>query len=951
MHRTPRFASLLLAAALFAVAGTAQSETQLALRFGTFDPLLDAPSVPEMLRDGQSPSLWIVQFHGKPTEELRQKIAVCGGAVKGYLPHRAHVVRMDSVTAKNVRAIDGVRWVGSYQPAFRIDPALLSKDGLDLAAPAALFNVVVVDKRTDKPALIRAFEAMRARVTNEQPGSLLLEVELTGAQLLQALRLDQVLWIDLVTETGRDMDKARVQLGADHIETLGGYSGQGVRGHIYEGIQFDHPDFTTQPLAVLSCNTADDHGHATAGIVFGNGTSSIAARGMAPSITPFFTNYSCVPIGVSRWQVVETLVNTHEVMFTTASWGSGLSASYTSITADADDIVFDHGIAWTQSQSNNGNQQSRPQAWAKNVFSVGGVRHFDNANPADDSWSGGASIGPAADGRLKPDFCSYYDSIHTSDRTGGAGYDVGDSYTNFGGTSGATPIVAGSNALAIQMFTDGLFGPVRVPGGTRFQNRPNFTTLKALQIASASPYAFTAASTDNRREHQGWGQPSLKAMYDDRALMFVGDETRPLQQDQVVRYRVQVPAGRTDLKVAMTFADPAGNPSAALSRVNDLTLRVLAPNGAVYWGNQGLRAGNVSQTGGAADAIDTVECVFVQNPQAGLWSIDVVADLVVTDTHAATVSVDADFGLVVRGATFVALGLPGTATAYGNGCPGSTPGAPVACASVNDAASKSSVALRANTVYALEMVAPTALQVVGFEIYGNSTNGQAQVLPAHVRLLDGNGVPSIVAASGSVSLDPTTKWSTANVNPVALSAGQTFYVGFDTPAVAPSVFDATSGGTDVAYFRFEAGVWTARTTGRFEWSIRVLCESTTTKMPILDSSGIWDLGRSYEMTIADALPFGFCGIAIGTSNQFIDTLPLPLSMAPVGAPLCSVFTNIEQMHGGQADGNGRFQLLIQVPPSAALRGLHIYHQGVVLDPTANGLGFVSTNAIDVRLGG
>ena len=524
MHRTPRFASLLLAAALFAVAGTAQSETQLALRFGTFDPLLDAPSVPEMLRDGQSPSLWIVQFHGKPTEELRQKIAVCGGAVKGYLPHRAHVVRMDSVTAKNVRAIDGVRWVGSYQPAFRIDPALLSKDGLDLAAPAALFNVVVLDKRTDKPALIRAFEAMRARVTNEQPGSLLLEVELTGAQLLQALRLDQVLWIDLVTETGRDMDKARVQLGADHIETLGGYSGQGVRGHIYEGIQFDHPDFTTQPLAVLSCNTADDHGHATAGIVFGNGTSSIAARGMAPSITPFFTNYSCVPIGVSRWQVVETLVNTHEVMFTTASWGSGLSASYTSITADADDIVFDHGIAWTQSQSNNGNQQSRPQAWAKNVFSVGGVRHFDNANPADDSWSGGASIGPAADGRLKPDFCSYYDSIHTSDRTGGAGYDVGDSYTNFGGTSGATPIVAGSNALAIQMFTDGLFGPVRVPGGTRFQNRPNFTTLKALQIASASPYAFTAASTDNRREHQGWGQPSLKAMYDDRALMFVVDE-------------------------------------------------------------------------------------------------------------------------------------------------------------------------------------------------------------------------------------------------------------------------------------------------------------------------------------------------------------------------------------------------------------------------------------------
>jgi hypothetical protein len=77
------------------------------------------------------------------------------------------------------------------------------------------------------------------------------------------------------------------------------------------------------------------------------------------------------------------------------------------------------------------------------------------------------------------------------------------------------------------MFTDGLFGPVRVPGGTRFQNRPSFTTLKALQIASASQYAFTATSANNRREHQGWGNPNLRTMYDDRAQIFVVDEQKP----------------------------------------------------------------------------------------------------------------------------------------------------------------------------------------------------------------------------------------------------------------------------------------------------------------------------------------------------------------------------------------------------------------------------------------
>src|SRR5690606_19661474 len=121
----------------------------------------------------------------------------------------------------------------------------------------------------------------------------------------------------------------------------------------------------------------------------------------------------------------------------------------------------------------------------------------------DDSWAAGnGSTGPAADGRIKPELCAYYDGIGTSDRTGSAGYSSGNWYASFGGTSGATPIVAGHNVLAIQMFTDDSatpgFGPfgnqLRVPNGSRHVNRPKFTTLKALQIISARQYALTPAS-------------------------------------------------------------------------------------------------------------------------------------------------------------------------------------------------------------------------------------------------------------------------------------------------------------------------------------------------------------------------------------------------------------------------------------------------------------------------
>ena len=942
-----------LACALLALAFVAQlpaqSNERIALRYATFDPLSGEPQIPDLLRAGSRNCLFVVQFADKPDERMRAALRGLGGDVVGFLPHRAHLVRMSATIAAQAAALPGVRWVGAYHPAYRIDASLL--DTLVQNGGSKPCNVVLVDKRKDKVALLAKLRAAGVEVLHEQPGSLLVEAKLDARQLVEVANFDEVAWIDESTPIGIDMDNARIQGGANHIEAAAGYLGQGVRGHIYEGVQDTHPDFTVAPIPVLSCNAADNHGHATGGIVFGNGTSNVGSRGMAPMAVPYYTNYACVNVGVSRWQVVEQLVQTHEVSFTTASWGNALTTSYTSITADADDIVFDHGIVWTQSQSNNGDRQSRPQAWAKNVISVGGVRHYDNADPGDDSWAGGASIGPAADGRIKPDLCSFYDAVRTSDRTGLDGYDPSDSTATFGGTSAATPIVAGHNALAIQMFTDGLFGPVRVPGGTRFQNRPNFTTLKALQVACASQYAFASSSTNNRREHQGWGHPSLSAMWNDRASIHVVDETKPLQQGEVVRYRMQVAPGRSELKVAMTFADPAANPAAALTRVNDLTLRAIAPDGTVYWGNHGLRTGTSSAGGGAADSIDTMECVFVPQPIAGVWSIDVIADLVVADSHAATAAMDADFGLAVRGATFAGLGSPGAATAYGASCTGSKPGAPQSCVIRNDTTAKTSVALRASATYAFEVTTPVALEIVGFEVFANSTTGNPLTVPAHVFALDAAGTPSIPLATGSITIGTAPGWTTAHVSTALVAAGSTFCVGFDTGAVPPSAFEATTGGQDIPYHRFENGAWGVRTTGRFEWSIRVLCRPTTTLPPMLQAAGVMDAGHSYELTMTDALPLTFGGISIGISNTSMNGIPLPLPLDVVGAVGCTILSDQLVVGTGFVDGVGSFRMPVSIPNSPYFVGWRIYHQGVVVDPTANAFGYVLTHGIAVQIGG
>jgi hypothetical protein len=308
-----------------------------------------------------------------------------------------------------------------------------------------------------------------------------------------------------------------------------------------------------------------------------------------------------------------------------------------------DDILFLNDFVILQSQSNTGNQTSRPQAWAKNIVSVGGVRHFNTAVETDDSWTNGASIGPASDGRIKPDLAHYYDSVFAPTST------TTTSYTQFSGTSAATPIVAGHFGIFFQMWHAGLFG--NTPGATVFDSRPHMTTTKAIMINTAHQWNPVGASADLTRVRQGWGRPDLQNLYNLRDKMFVINETDLLTNLGSRSYSLTVPAGSTTpFKATLDYADPMGNPASSQHRINDLTLKVTSPSNVVYFGNNGLSGtGQWSTSGGVANTIDTVENVFVQSPEAGTWTVEVIGSQIVQDSHTETPGVDADYALVVTG--------------------------------------------------------------------------------------------------------------------------------------------------------------------------------------------------------------------------------------------------------------------------------------------------------------
>jgi hypothetical protein len=620
---------------------------------GQFDPLRELPSYPGVLAVPAGTRLHVVQFHTQVIADYRDALAKAGVEILHFLPANCLVVRADADALAAARALPCVRWIGAMPNAWKLDAAT---QAFALGGGAARELNMVLAAKKDRLTLAGQVKDLGGTVTHLCDGSIMIRGSLTPAQLVQVMALDTFVWADPVTPIGFDMDNARIQGGANYIETMGGYLGQGVRAEISEFFDETHPDFNNVPgrYMLRGANGVDSHGHCTAGIVAGAGTNMFSARGMMPLCNVIEGGYTNTALHYS--QITGGPVAPYNTMQVTSSWGSVQTPNYTSISAAVDDALFDADFVRTQSMSNLGTTSCRPEAWPKNTISVGGVVHHDNANPLDDDWAG-ASIGPASDGRLKPEICAYYDSVLTSDRPSTAGYNTtagvaGNYFASFNGTSSATPIVSGHCGLIQQLFTDGLFGnplPLPATAANRFQNRSHASTVKALLTNTAAQYTFSGLTANLTRVHQGWGFPDLARLYDNRNNIVVLDEYDTLQVGQTRTYWIWIAPGTPEFRATMVYADPSNLALAAVSLINDLNLKVTRiSDGTFWWGNNGLSANMFSTSGGVANNRDNLEAVYLQTPQAGLYSVEISALSIAQDAKVETPQVDADFALVMH---------------------------------------------------------------------------------------------------------------------------------------------------------------------------------------------------------------------------------------------------------------------------------------------------------------
>ena len=228
-----------------------------------------------------------------------------------------------------------------------------------------------------------------------------------------------------------------------------------------------------------------------------------------------------------------------------------------------------------------------------------------------------SSRGPCNDGRIKPDLVAPgTDIISTrSRRSSDTGWGTVSGNTNYlymGGTSMATPLMAGAAGLARQWVT--------TTGGV---TNPSAALLKALLITGARDMTPGQYLSGTKQEifprpdkSQGWGHVNLyNALKPPTNLFLALIDTNSLTTGKTNTFTYTVSSGSTNRFVAtLAYADYWGSVGSGKQLVNDLDLTVQKPSGTTVYPN------NL----GHADATNNVELIDLEADEAGTYTVRVV---------------------------------------------------------------------------------------------------------------------------------------------------------------------------------------------------------------------------------------------------------------------------------------------------------------------------------------
>lgn len=364
--------------------------------------------------------------------------------------------------------------------------------------------------------------------------------------------------------------------------------------------QFDTADIdyanryrrTAEPSVLVTA-----HATIMATTIAGAGNSSPYAQGVADRSLVTSANFE------SLLPEPDELYRGHGITVQNHSYGTAIQ-NYYGVEAAAYDVsarnnpqllhVFSSGNAGTQTPSSGPYSGIAGRSnltgnfkMAKNILVVGAIDSFYNVSPL-------SSKGPAYDGRVKPELVAFGED----------------------GSSGAAAMVSGSAILVQQAY--------KRAGG----RLPSSAVVKAALINSADDVGRAGIDFSS-----GYGSldtyEAVKTVWEKRIL------EDSLTGAGVKTFSVPVPAGAAQLKLTLTWTDPAAEPNAPKALVNDLDLVVRHEPSGEQWLpwilNTAPHIDSLQQPARRGrDTLNNVEQVTIDGPVAGSYTVEVRASRLAT---------------------------------------------------------------------------------------------------------------------------------------------------------------------------------------------------------------------------------------------------------------------------------------------------------------------------------
>ncbi len=664
-----------------------------------------------------SRGLYVVQFVGPIQDAWLDGLEQTGVKIITYVPNNAYVVRADERAAGELLRMKEshpfVQWIGDYEPAYKLTPALLAVSA-QTDSQSARVTAQVIDS-DEGQLLINELKASsqqffgETRVLNYRN----VTVSIPISKLTELAGNDAVFAIEDDRQPVR-MDEIQGQIVAGN-RSGGAPTGPGYLSWLaskgFNSSQFSsfavnvvddaysltgHPDLPDARIAFqnnpsFQSGAQGGHGFFNAHIVGGFNDSAGPAYedangynyglGIAPwarvGVTAIF---GPVPPSVGSW---EPTAYGQGARISSNSWGlvdatrntinryDFAAQAYDSIVRDAQSgtpgnqqllVVFA-----AQNSGAKGENTVGTPGTAKNVITVGAS---ENVRPAGDDGCGignsGAdsaldiaffsSRGPVnpggGDGRIKPDIVAP-----------GAHVQAGVPQSDYLGNSICDKYFPAGQTLYSWSSGTSHSTPA-VAGGAAlvYQNflnqglaAPSPAMVKAALMNSASYLTGAGANDTLPSKSQGMGLMDLGRAFDGTPRLLT-DQTRTFHSSGETHYIYgSVAATDRPLRVTLAWTDAPGAVTGA-PYVNNLDLE-LTINGQIYKGN--VFSGANATVGGVPDSKNNVESIFLPAGVSGNFLVTIKATNIAGDgVPGDDDKTDQDFALVIYNANSAAPDAP-----------------------------------------------------------------------------------------------------------------------------------------------------------------------------------------------------------------------------------------------------------------------------------------------------